>query len=555
MTYPLTLDFETSDPSIARKRGGGWVYADFEILGAAYQKDGQAPVFTSDMDEVRSVVTGAKSIICHNAQYDIGCLRRLQIPFRDKLIIDTMIMAKLFDNSIPSYSLDALASDFLGERKDYAALEEAGHQLGIAKPLSKMKELYTAFPELVARYAKQDVSLTYRLSQWFKKELYSEGLDLLPMFSDLIKALVEWRFKGVRIDLVQAEKSSAILSAMQEEALAEFYTYCPNVNIESTKQLAEAFRALGLEPGISAKGGDSVDSKWRATQDHPAIVALSNAKKYQKLRREFVDGIVDRSENGRIFPEMNILGAVETGRMSSANPNIQQLPKRDELAAELVRSIFLPEEGTKWYSLDFASQEPRLQVGYAYLAQCEGADILLNSYRANAQHDLHQQVAELAKIDRRTAKTINLGMSYGMGVSRLSVALKLSETQAIRLIDQYKTLTPYLAQLNKMCQAAGIKRGYIKTLLGRRLTMDMEKPYKALNKLIQGSAADMTMLCLAKAYREGLPVMFSVHDSIELSCTDEQQALLMKEIMEKSFDFPVPFYTDILSGENWGEAG
>ena len=553
MGYVLTFDMETHDPAISQKRGAGWVYADFEVLGTAYKIDGQEPQFTTNNDELKEVVKNARTLIAHNAQYDLGCLTRLGIPFNDKLLIDTAILAKLFDNTMMRYNLDVLSADFLGERKDYALLEEAAAGLGIKKYMSNMRELFRAAPDVVIRYAKKDVELTYKLSQWFKGQLYTEALQLLPMYSDLLKMLTAARAKGVRIDLERAARSADALNALQDQYTEEFYQYCPGVNLESTKQLSAAFRELGLQPGVSDKGGDSVDSKWRSTQDHPAIAALDKAKKYQKLRREFVDGIIERSENGRLYPEINILGAIETGRFSSSNPNIQQIPKRDELATELIRSIFIPEDGETWYSLDFSSQEPRLQVHYAYLAQCSGSALLRQSFLTNPQHDLHQQVADLAHVDRKTAKTINLGISYGMGVKKLAAALKLDETSARRLIKQYNELTPYLNQLNKAVQDAGMKKGYIKTLLGRRLAMDFEKPYKALNKLIQGSAADQTMMAMVQAYREGLSIGFSVHDELVLSSATPLDAIRLKRIMESVIPLSVPAHTDIMEGSSWGD--
>ena len=342
------------------------------------------------------------------------------------------------------------------------------------------------------------------------------------------------------------------MQRLEAEARLEFETYCGEINIESTKQLATAFRALGLTPGTSAKGGESVDSAWRSAQTHPAVVALEKAKKYQKLRREFVDGIVERSENGRIYPEINIMGAAETGRFSGSSPNIQQIPKRDE-SASLVTKIFKPEDGHSWYSLDFSSQEPRLQVHYAYLASCSGADVLREAFLNNPTHDLHQQVADLAGIDRKTAKTINLGISYGMGKAKLGATLKLEEDEAKSLMNKYNKLTPYLSQLNKAVQASGTSKGYIKTLLGRRLKMDHLKPYKALNKLIQGSAADQTAMALVQAYREGLLVLFSVHDSVELSSANPNDAYRLKEIMETVANLTVPCYTEILTGHSWGD--
>lgn len=551
--YAVTLDFETRDPNIALKKGAGWVFKDFDILGAAYKIDDSEPRFTSNMDEVRNVVASSKTIICHNAQYDVGCLHRLGISYSDKTIVDTVILAKLYDNTLFQYGLDSLSSDFLGKNKSYDLLLEAFPGQTIKKLMSNMDLLFSERPDLVEQYAKQDVELTYKLAQWYKRSLYDDGLKLVPMYSDLIKAFVLWRSKGVRIDLAKAERSSAALHALEIEARERFKSYCGDINIESTKQLSEAFRNLGLVPGTSDKGGDSVDSKWRSLQRHPAIDALDDAKKYQKLRRDFVEGSLSRAEDGRIYPEMNILGASETGRFSSSNPNIQQLPKRDPISSELVRSIFIPEDGCRWSSLDFSSQEPRLQVAYAYLSECRGSDKLLDAFLLNAKHDLHQQVADLAGIDRKTAKTINLGISYGMGVAKLATSLKLDEESAKRLMKQYNKLTPYLSQLNKKVRESAEKKGYVKTLAGRRLQVDMSAPYKALNKLIQGSAADQTTLCLVQAYREGLPVMFSVHDSIELSISSNSQAERMKSIMEQSYGLPVPFHTDILFGNNWGD--
>ena len=604
MGYVLTFDFETRDPSIAARRGAGWCFKDFEILGAAYKIDESETLFTTDMEQLRDIIRGSRTLIAHNAQYDVGCLHRLGIDYTKITIIDTMILAKLWNNSLMSYSLDSLGDNLLGERKDCAALKEVAEALGIkGNPMSKISELFLHSPELVARYARQDVELTYKLSQWFKRELYEDGLKLIPFYSDLIKGLVKWRSKGVRIDLAKAEKSDLELQHLHDKYMEEFQVYCPNVNIESTKQLSEAFRGLGLVPGVSAKGGDSVDSKWRATQTHPAVVALESAKKYNKLRREFVEGLVSRTEDGRIYPEINIMGAAETGRFSSSNPNVQQIPKRDPLATELIRGLFLPEEGEQIYDLDFSSQEPRLQVHYAYMSQCNSADLLRDSFLKNPQHDLHQQVADLAGITRTVAKTINLGLSYGMGAAKLAATLKLSTTEADlealrndfwfitrvesewdsqeslidrlpfkkffeyrfaaeaedipankarELIKKYRKSVPYLTQLNKHIQHAGIEGGYVKTVLGRRLKMDMDKPYKALNKLIQGGAADQTAAALVAAYRADLPILFSVHDEIVMSSSDPKDALKLKEIMETIIPMEVPCYTEIMYGPSWG---
>ena len=139
-----------------------------------------------------------------------------------------------------------------------------------------------------------------------------------------------------------------------------------------------------------------------------------------------------------------------------------------------------------------------------------------------------------------------------MGISKLAATLKLGEKEASVLLKQYKKMTPYLADLSKKVQASGMEKGYIRTLLGRRLAMDYEKPYKALNKLIQGSAADQTCMALVQAYREKLPILFSVHDEIVLRSRTKEDALKVKSIMEGIANLEVPSYTDVSEGDSWG---
>lgn len=848
----IVLDAETHDPNISNGKGAGWVYSDFEILGFAIKHDNNHPVFVTNRNDLERFVTNAKTIICHNAQYDIGCLDRLNIRIPNTtVIVDTMILMTLYDNSLRSYSLEAISNSILGEKKETISLEAAVKELKLrGKAQRHMRELFQHRRDLVETYALKDVELTRKIYDWLRKELYPEAIRLIPFYSDLIKALVKWRSKGIRVDLVQAEKSGDILDSLYKTEMEKFNSFCPNTNINSTKELSESFRSLGLAPGKTEKGNDSVDSKWRAKQDHPAIVALSNAVKYQKLKRDFIDGIIKRSENGRIYPEIHILGAAETGRFSSRNPNIQQcydketeilteygfklfenlrqndrvaswkegeiewtrfsnfvkykseyiniikspsidlaitdyhrcirmnkfgkyflhLPKdysyrglyhihsgmwankpnnifkefihlifaihsigivskygvdfasndllqnktlfeaceflnikinilenidrtrlfhgtihsridlkylplvvwqyihpisfeftpkilqfsnseivkdlllwyktkdmvvqfknkndadiaqalitisnrtafkkkdtcelylkesmcsgsdsirihripyndyvycisvpssfiitrrngttsvsgncpaRDELANKLVRSIFLPEEGHKWFSLDFSSQEPRVQLAYAKIARCNGVEELVREFEKNPKHDLHQQVADICKISRKEAKTINLAISYGMSQIAVSKILNISKKETADIFTKYNNLNPYLSEINKKVQYSGMEKGYIKSLIGRRMRIDAKAPYKSLNKLIQGGSSDMTAICLVKAYRENLPVMFSVHDSIELSSNNREDAEKMKYIMENSFKnlLPIPFCTDIKQGNNWG---
>lgn len=542
----LTLDFETRDTGIKAKKGAGWVYADFRILGAGY-KVGEGPtIFTTDMNELKSEVEAADIIVAHNAQYELGCLFFLKMFPKEKLIVDTAILAKLYDNTYRSYSLDALADSFFGMKKETAALESVAQDLGIRNPMANIDLIFEAAPHIVEQYCKTDVDITYKLYSLLMSELYDDAIKLLSMFSSLLKGLVTWRAKGVRVNTSAIEKHALAMREFEAEALEKFYTFCPNVNINSPKQLKEAFLGLGLDVD------NTVDSKWRKTQKHPAVLALEDAKKYNKLI-SFIEGIEERLENGRLYPEINILGATETGRTTSSNPNIQQIPKRHELASTYIRSLFLPEEGEQWASLDFSSQEPRIQIHYGAAIKDRSALVLAQGYKKDPTFDMHAAVAKMAGISRSEAKTLNLGLSYGMGEEKLAGSLGVDLKEARRIKKAYNTMVPYLKVLSKAVENSAREKGYVKTILGRRLSFDSEAPYKSLNKLIQGSAADQTMLCLAKAYEENISVMFSIHDSIELSVADDLTANKMRDIMISSLDLLVPSYTEVVIGSTWGD--
>lgn len=242
------------------------------------------------------------------------------------------------------------------------------------------------------------------------------------------------------------------------------------------------------------------------------------------------------------------------------SPNIQQIPKRDEEVGPLVRSIYLPEVGEQWYSLDFSSQEPRLQIHFAKLLNAPGVEELVEKFHANPKYDLHKWTAALifgvseanvSKDQRNIAKTINLGLAYGMGVGKLAESLHLPVSHAQNLLKDYHVRVPFMKYLTSMCGTAIRRRGFIKTL-GDRLVKDDGFSHKALNKLIQGSASDQTYTCLVELYRRGIKFKFPIHDSIEISAKDPIIIKEVKEVMETIVKLCVPSVTDVEGGDTWG---
>lgn len=585
----LTLDFETQDPHLDTL-GSGWVHGDIDVLGMAYKIDDGPEQYTRDITQIEGIVKNATTIVAHNLQYDVGILLMLGIDISGKLLIDTMVLGKLVNNVLRSYSLDNLSSHYLGSHKSDVALGLAAikHRLykvskrkgprtdawkkrtikaaiNFAKRNMKLMDLVV--PDLVHQYALKDVNLTDRL---YKRLIPEAPKDWVNKISRLYKILLKQRQTGIRIDTDRLEEVRRYLFSKESKLLRELreISCSEEFNPNSPKDLPELLTKLNIPFPVTAKGNPSITKDWLETQDSHVCKLISQYRRYQKVRRDFCDAVIDAQEKlpldkrGRVYPEFRIFGAT-TGRFSCSKPNIQQIPSRDPELGPLIRSIYIPEEGEKWYSLDFSSQESRLQIHYAALVGAEGGEYWAHEYTRNPNLDLHAVVAELAGISRSDAKAINLGLSYGMGKGKLAESLGLSDYQAKILVDKYYNAVPYLKDLDAACKEAMSKRGYITTLGGRKSFVDppvyeggkkRSFEYKALNKLIQGSAADQIIYTLLELDKLGISVIASIHDEINLSAPSREVAEKVKQVMETCIPLKVPMVTEIGVGNNWAEA-
>lgn len=569
MNY-ITLDFETYDPNISLGLGSGWPTNKAKFLCAATECRGQL-MYHDDINRLKRILendpydSGRTTIIAHNAMYEAGILHSYGFDITSVTFIDTMILAKLFYNNLLDFSLDGLAKLYLGETKDEADLGDIAQSIGIVKnnknPVKAAKEnmdkIFAASEETVKRYVMQDTKLCATLYKYFMFD--EEGnqrftQDVIDYHSDLIKALVLSRARGIRVHIPTAHEVKAKLTEkfLTADAAIKELTDC---NINSSKQLAAFFDSQGEQYDLTEKGNPAITKAWMETSDHPLCKSIIEAKKYQKLIRDFIDPVLELvtgdEEYVRVYPEFKIYGAAATGRMSCANPNLQQVPKRSE-DGELIRTMYQPEDGFEWYSLDFSSQEPRLQVHYGAKLGAPGAAELVKAFKENPKTDLHQRVADLANITRREAKTINLGLSYGMGDEKLGYSLGLTYHQAKNLRAKFNQLVPFLQMIVKHAEKTIGTRGYLKTLGGRKLYNEPKFERKAFNKLIQGGAADQTNKAVVDCYRAGIIPALIIHDSIELTACTPEQAELTKVIMETGTQLLVPSISDIQSGDTWG---
>lgn len=403
-------------------------------------------------------------------------------------------------------------------------------------------------------------------------------LDQANKWSNLQILCVKQRTKGICVDLDHIRK---YIPVVKKEIERLKYEVCKSEileeEIDSPIKLAKRLKLMSYDLPKTAKGGNSTDSKWMSQQEDPLLDMIVEYRTCKIILGTFFEKILDMQEYtcpegycggrwGRVYPEYNLFGAM-TGRFSSSHPNIQNIPARHPVWGPICRSIFWPEEGKIWVHADWSNQEGRLQVDYGLKINAPGAQKMLDEFIKDPYLDLHQTVADIAGIERSHAKTVNLGLSYSMGTKKLAKSLKLSLKQTEAVLDKYYQALPYLDVLKQEVQKALINNGRITTLGGRQALREpvwytetgerVDKSYKALNKLIQGSGADMMYAAWEKCWEEGLDVLCVVHDEINIAVTNDEKGKKdidrLRNIMENSLRTKVPMVVEITQGLCWGE--
>ena len=589
----IAIDLETNDPEL-KELGSGNVTGKGHIAGIAVAVEGWSGYFPihhesgGNMDK-KLVLSWLQDIcnqeetkfIFHNAMYDICWLRSAGVIVKGK-IIDTMIAASLIDENRLSYQLNFLSKHYIGFGKDESILNAAAKEYG----LDPKKDLWRLPALFVGQYAERDAESTLKLWKKLETELYQQELwDIFNLETRLFPCLVNMRFKGVRVDLDKADKIKKYLIDRENKILKDIKDLTGiDVEIHAARSIAKAFDKLKLPYDRTEKSKEPSFTK-NFLQNHPHKLpkAIAEARELNKAHSTFIDSITKHSVNGRIHADINQIrsdaGGTVTGRFSMSNPNLQQTPARHPELGPLIRSIFIPEQNHTWGSFDYSQQEPRILVHYAKLQNLNGVDEIVDAYKAG-DADFHQVVADMAGIERKQAKTSNLGLMYGMGKNKLMAELGLMKDSAEKLIKQYHTKAPFVKQLMDNVSRKANDRGKIRTLLGRACHFDLWQPvqfgvfkplpleqarkeydeplkraftYKALNKLIQGSAADMTKKSMVALYENGIIPHIQIHDEVDISVESDEKAEEIIEIMESAVELKVPNKVDYEKGKNWGD--
>jgi len=620
----IAIDLETRDPDL-KSKGSGSIIGNGEVVGIAVAVDGYKGYFPiaheqgpnldrkKTLEWFKDICASPATKIFHNAMYDVCWIRNLGIKING-LIVDTMIAASLIDENRFSYTLNTLSWHHLSEGKNEARLNEAAKERG----LDAKADMWRMPAMEVGAYGEKDAELTLKLWHKLKKIIVEDDLqNIFNLETDLFPCLVDMRFLGVRVDIEKAGQLKTALAVKEQNLLQQIKIETGlDIQLMAPRSIAPLFDKLKLTYSKTPTGEPSFTKGFLANHKHPVVNMIAEARKINKVRTTFIDTILKHEHKGRIHADINQIrsddGGTVTGRFSYSNPNLQQIPARDPETGPLIRSLFIPEEGCTWGTFDYSQQEPRLVTHYALKFGYPSVNAIADSYENDPSTDFHKIVAEMASIPRSQAKTINLGLFYGMGKTKLQGELGVSPEKSEELFSKYHGQAPFVKQLMNEVMKAAQSRAQIKTLLGRRCRFPKYEPilkgadwgtfvpaeddermrelqemgphlkdfegniikdkdgkpkknywhknptrraftYKALNKLIQGSAADMTKKAMVDLYKEGLLAHIQIHDELDFSIESKTQADKIKQIMEQAVDLEVPNKVDYESGPNWGE--
>jgi len=544
--------------------------------------------FAKDTLETTSDKVGSNLI------YDAEWLRFLGIDLQGKWQ-DTQIAEALLDEEARSFGLEALSRKYLGIGKNEEILELAASAYGC----DPKKELWKLPASHVGPYAETDPENSYNVLQAQKYLIDQQGLNsVFDLESELSKLVMEMRFLGVKVDVNRAEEESKKWGKEIKQLELELYKeHGFWVNPNSNTHLVQIFDKCKIQYGRTARGNPSFDKLFFKHETHPTAKKISKIRRMVKLKNDFCDKLIlDYSVNGRIHATFNQMPrdnddgereGARSCRFSCTRPNLQQVPSRDPVMAPIIRGFFVPDL-PYWAKLDYSQQEPRIMVHYAYKSKLAGAEKAKLAWEQDASTDYYLLVANEANIARKPGKDLTLGRCYGEGKDKIAQDLGCDLLEAARITEVFDNANPYIKQLSRNVMKVANNRGYIKTILGRHRHFNDFEPanafqmrntgasthpypyekarrmypgmslvraytYKALNALIQGSAADMTKAAMLKVWKElGLVPHLQVHDELNYSISHKLEAYEIQRCMENCIDtLTVPMLAEPSISDRW----
>ena len=570
----LSLDTETT----------GTEPMDAELVGMSFSITENEAFYVpvpSDRDEALKIVKEFRTVfenenslkVGQNIKYDMIVLQNYGAVVKGPLF-DTMIAHYVLQPEL-RHGMDYLAEIYL----HYQTI----HIDELIGPKGKnQKNMRDLDPKDVYLYACEDADITLKLKNVLEKELKENDAERLfyDIEMPLVPVLVNIERNGVLLDTEALQQSSAHFTAQMEQIEKEIYELAGETfNIASPKQVGEVLfdKLKIIEKAKKTKTGQYVTSEEvleSLRHKHPVVEKILEHRGLKKLLGTYIDALplLINPRTGRVHTSFNQT-VTATGRLSSSNPNLQNIPIRDENGKE-IRKAFIPDEGCLFFSADYSQIELRIM---AHLSEDKN---MIDAFLSN--HDIHAATAaKIYKIDlkdvgsdmRRKAKTANFGIIYGISVFGLAERMNVDRKEAKELIDGYfETYPGVKAYMDKSIQVAQ-EKGYVETIFHRkRFLPDINSrnavvrgyaERNAINAPIQGSAADIIKVAMARIYQrfqaEGIQakMILQVHDELNFSVpVNEKERVeeIVIEEMEKAYRMHVPLKADCGWGKNWLEA-
>lgn len=603
----IGYDLETYDPKL-KIRGPGGVRNDGFVVGYCLATSDGFKVYLPirhaggnlPLDAVQRYVSDQlgradQPKVTSHGSYEREWSDQSKVTLKG-VIYDTEFAECLLNEEKFTYSLESLANEYLGEKKEEELMREAAWFYGE----SAKSIMHLLHSKHVGLYAENDPDKSLRVFEKQAVKLKDAGLwPLFQLESELSEVFWLMRKKGVPFNQDRCEQLIKVYRKEEQIIYASLKTqYFPSRNIDfnSAKDLASVCESHGItDYPRTAKGNPSFIGDWMDLQEWGFFQGVSKFRTIEKLRRDFLEGSFLQSlHKGRIHAQFNQLrgddGGTRSGRISMCDPNLQQVPSRSEYAKD-IRDCFTSETGEDWIKGDYSQQEYRIFVHFCMLMKMEGAkeagDIFINDLEA----DFHRGIADMlgweGKQGRTDAKNWNFAAIYGAGIAKTAKMTKKTLDEATKLNTIYHEKVPYAKPMSKDCSMRASQRGWIKTLGGRILHFETYEPawnednaqglvkalplpfamaqkkwpgqrlrrgqtHKALNRLVQGSAADMMKIAMLNLYKKHKIVpLLQVHDELDHS-GDLKVALLMKQEMENAIKLLVPVVADFAMGKSWG---
>lgn len=619
----LSLDIETKDPELSTL-GPGWARGSGHIIGISIGVPGKNWYFPmrhevlpeQNLDPVH-VMAWAKDTLKNPLQpkiganliYDVGWLEHEGVEVKGTLY-DVQYAEALLDETALT-NLDELGHKYLGTGKDTPVLYQWACDYYGGNVNDQRKNLYRCPPCLVGPYAEMDTDLPQRILPLQWAHLQQQGLlELFEMECRLVPLLIAMRRAGVTVDIDKATQIKEGLAKRVQDLNAQIkHLVGFDVNVDANDSIQKAFRQMGV-PIPMSKPGRKKDGTPKAPSptftkdtlgaiDHQLPELILECRKLDKVAETFIQSyILDSHVNGKVYCEFHPLrgdrGGTRSGRFASSNPNLQNVPSRDEELAPMVRGAFVPDPGHfQWRRYDYSQIEYR---GLAHYAIGGGADELRARYIRDPNTDYHEATQEMVKrmtgqeIARKPIKNINFGLIYGLGEPKLARTLGLSTAEGKALFNAYHEGAPFAKATMDHFSKMARNLGYVQTILGRRSRFDLWEaddygskgeerepalPYllavhkygrvkrayshKGLNRVLQGSAADLMKVAMLKCWESGVfsytgVPRLTVHDELDFSDPGGQEHAFayIKEILETAIPFRVPIRAELEVGPSWG---